>query len=69
MTADQFPAWGTVEDAASYLQCSTKTLYRAAAAGQLRAARVAGRRSLRFRREWLDAWLENCAAPVESSRG
>ncbi len=65
--ANTFPAWGTVVDAAAYTHVSPKTLYRAVDAGKLRAARVNGRRSLKFRRQWCDEWLESCATPVEVS--
>jgi hypothetical protein len=32
------------------------------------AARIGGRRDLRFRADWIDAWLEQSAAPVEVRR-
>jgi excisionase family DNA binding protein len=53
--------WLTVREAAAYSRCGIKTLYRAVRNGQLRAARVGGRRKLVLRRDWLDAYLEACA--------
>jgi len=60
----------TVREAAAYSRCGVKTLYRAVRNGQLRAARVGGRRKLVLRRDWLDAHLEACAdnAPKEIGR-
>lgn len=70
MRAEEFPAWGTVADAAKYTGTCARTIYRAIDAGRLTAARVSGRRSLRFKREYLDAWLESTAVPaVEVRRG
>jgi excisionase family DNA binding protein len=51
----------TVREAAAYSRCGIKTLYRAVRNGQLRAARVGGRRKLVVHRGWLDAYLEACA--------
>lgn len=48
------PIWLTVDQAAERLQTSTKTIYRAVASGKLRAARIGGRRSLRFLAQWID---------------
>ncbi len=48
--------WLDVEAAARYLACQPHRIYDLAATGKLRCAKD-GRRSL-FRREWLDAVLE-----------
>jgi excisionase family DNA binding protein len=61
--------WLTIAEAAVYCQCSTKTLFRACAAGRLRHATIGGKRSIRVRREWLDAFLDATATPVEVRRG
>jgi excisionase family DNA binding protein len=53
--------WLTVREAATYSRCGVKTLYRAIRGGQLRAARIGGRRKVILRKEWLDAYLEACA--------
>ena len=60
--------WLTTDEAAARLRISTKTLYRLVAEGKLRAARIGGRRSLRFLAEWLDAYAESTAEPVEERR-
>jgi excisionase family DNA binding protein len=56
-------AWLTVRDAAQRSQCSTGTLLREARKGRLRAVRVGGRRTYRFRPDWVDAWLEGRDLP------
>ena len=48
----------TVTEAAQRARCGTKTIYREAKSGRLRAARVGGRRALRMKPEWVDEWLE-----------
>jgi excisionase family DNA binding protein len=55
--------WLTVREAAAYSRCGVKTLYRAVQRGELRAARVGGRRKLVLRTAWLDAYLE---APADN---
>ena len=67
MSADLASPWLTVREAASRARVGSKLVYRAAAAGRLRAAVVDGRRALRFRVEWVDAWLE-AQAPHEVRR-
>jgi excisionase family DNA binding protein len=53
--------WMTVREAAVYTRCGVKTLYRAIHAGQIRAARIGGRRKIVVKKEWLDAYLEAMA--------
>lgn len=60
--------WLTAGESATYIRTGPKVVYREVRAGRLRAARVGGRRELRFRREWLDAWLERTSTPVEIRR-
>jgi excisionase family DNA binding protein len=57
--------WLTVGEAAERARVGVKLIYREVAAGRLRAARVGGRRDLRLRPEWIDAWLDATAIPVE----
>ena len=59
--------WLTPKEAAQRARCGVKTIYREAKAGRLRAARIAGRRELRMKREWVDAWLERTATPFEAA--
>ena len=49
--------WITVHEAARRARCGSKLVYREVRAGRLRAVRVGGRRELRLRSEWIDAWL------------
>lgn len=62
------PVWLTTEEAAARARCSLKIVYRAAAAGKLTCAKVNARGDLRFRAEWIDAWLEATTTPVEVRR-
>jgi excisionase family DNA binding protein len=56
--------WLTVDEAAARAQCGKRMLYREVQAGRLRAVKVGGRRTRRFRAEWVDAWLEEHASRV-----
>ena len=49
--------WLTVKEAAKRARCGPKLIYREVQAKRLRAARVGGRRELRFLADWIDAWL------------
>lgn len=66
-TARAVSPWLTVREAAARARCGPKTVYREVEAGRLKAARVGGRRELRLRAEWVDAWLEQAATPVEAA--
>lgn len=49
--------WLTVMEAAHRARCGTKLIYREVKANRLKAARVGGRRELRFLASWIDEWL------------
>jgi excisionase family DNA binding protein len=59
--------WLTVTDGATYARVSRDTIYTACERGELRHVRVGGRRSIRLRTDWLDAWLEQHARSPRSS--
>jgi excisionase family DNA binding protein len=48
--------WITPREAALYLGVHVETIYDACAAGGLKHSRL-GRRTIRLKREWLDAWV------------
>lgn len=56
--------WLDVRQAAQHANCGRKSIYNAVASGKLRAARLGGRRELRFLAEWVDAWLIETSKPV-----
>ncbi len=53
--------WMRVTEAAEYSGLSSDTIYTACERGELRHVRVGGRRTIRIRAEWIDAWLERHA--------
>ena len=59
-------AWLTVAEAVQYAAVSRDTIYTACERGELRHVRVGGRRSIRLRAEWIDAWLERGAREPRS---
>jgi excisionase family DNA binding protein len=65
MPAADLSPWLTVKEAAIVAKCGTRTIRKEVAAGRLRAARIGGRRDIRIHRDWVDAWLEATATPVE----
>ena len=69
VTTTQDQIWLTLRHAAARAAVSEGTLKREVHRGRIRAARVGGRRSLRFRPSWIDAWLEATSTPVEITRG
>lgn len=60
--------WLTVGEAAERVGVSRDTIYAACEARGLRHARVGGRRIIRLRPEWVDAWLER-HAPMRGCGG
>lgn len=70
VVAEPQPAavWLTVKQAAQRAQVGPKTIYRSVAAGRLRAARIGGRRDLRFLVAWVDEFLIALSEPIEVRR-
>lgn len=64
--SDTTTPWLTAKEAAARARCGTKLIYTAISASRLRVSRrgVAGR-NIVTRAEWVDAWLESTAQPVE----
>lgn len=56
--------WRTVDQAAARALVGPRTIYNEISAGRLMAAKIGGRRELRLKDEWVDAWLEAQATPV-----
>ena len=50
--------WLTVGEGADHAGVSRDTVYTACERGELRHVRIGGRRSIRLRAAWIDAWLE-----------
>lgn len=63
--ADQ-PVWLTVKEAAKYLRVTERQIYRAYLSNDLRSARPASGGIVRFRQEWLDAYID--ATPKAKAR-
>jgi len=55
--------WLTVADAAAHAKCGKRSIYTGVQSGKLRAARLGGRRELRFLAEWIDGWLFATSEP------
>lgn len=49
--------WINTNTASQYANVCVDYIYTAAAAGRLQHVRVAGKRKLLFKQEWIDAWL------------
>lgn len=65
MAADS--PWLTAAEAAEYLKRGRRFVLREIHAERLRAARIGGRGEILTRREWLDAWVQDQAAPIAVS--
>ena len=53
--------WLTVAESAEYAGVSRDTIYTDCERGELHHARIGGRRSIRVKAQWIDAWLERHA--------
>lgn len=53
--------WLTADEVAKYARCSAATVKTQAQLGRLKGVKLSGtkRSSWRFRRSWVDAWLES----------
>lgn len=60
--------WLTVTEGAEHAGVSRDTIYTACERGELRNARIGGRRSIRLKPEWIDAWLERHAREAVAAR-
>jgi excisionase family DNA binding protein len=56
--------WLTVGEAAQHARCGKSLIYGEVQRGRLRAARLGGRRELRFLATWIDAWLLASSTPA-----
>lgn len=56
--------WLDVEEAARHAKCGRRLIYAEVRRGKLRAARMGGRRELRFLASWIDAWLLATSTPA-----
>ena len=54
--------WLTPLASAQVAHVPVRIIYAAVRAGACRAARVGGKKQIRIKRAWLDAWLESLAA-------
>ena len=60
--------WFTVTQAAEYAGVSRDTIYTACERREIRQARVGGRRAIRLKPEWIDAWLERHVLDIQDRR-
>jgi excisionase family DNA binding protein len=60
--------WLTVAEGADYSGLSRDTIYTACERHELRHARVGGRRAIRLKPDWIDAWLERHSHAGRDSR-
>jgi excisionase family DNA binding protein len=62
--------WLNVAEAAEYAGVCRDTIYTAVERGELRHVRIASRRSIRLKAQWMDEWLEHgIRDPQTSGRG
>ena len=51
--------WMGVDEACHYAKCSRTTTFKAVRDENLKSAKPKGVKSLKFRRDWLDRWLNS----------
>jgi excisionase family DNA binding protein len=57
--------WLNVAEGAEYASVCRDLFYDACAARRMHHIRVGGRRAIRLKREWIDAWLERHAVVAQ----
>ena len=60
--------WLTVGEGAEYANVSRDTIYTACERHELRHVRISGRRTIRLKPSWIDAWLEQHAREPRGAR-
>ena len=60
--------WLTVAESAEYAGVSRDTIYTACERGELHHVRIGGRRLIRVKAQWIDAWLERHTRGAEHAR-
>ena len=60
--------WLTVAEGAEYAGVSRDTIYTACERRELQHTRIGGRRSIRLKPAWIDAWLEQHTQDASASR-
>ena len=60
--------WLTVAETAEYSGLSRDTIYTACERGELRHARIGGRRAIRVKPVWIDEWIERHARGAQERR-
>jgi excisionase family DNA binding protein len=61
--------WKNTVEASQRARCGLKLVYRAIKRGDLRAARLGGRRgAIRIHESWIDEWIARNATPIEVHR-
>ena len=61
--------WLNVGEGAEYAGVSRDTIYTACERREIHHARIGGRRAIRLKPEWIDAWLERHASGVQDRHG
>jgi excisionase family DNA binding protein len=60
--------WLNVKEAAEYAGVCADTIYTACERRELHHIRIGGRRAIRTKREWIDAWFERYACGARDAR-